>query len=99
MAWLGLVWLGPFSVDTYLPASPAIEATLGASTVEVQQTLTAYMFSFAIMILCRMRLGGAILFWFRWRCLPWLHWAVQLRIPLNIYGHSVYCKGYLPERV
>jgi len=43
--------LGPFSVDTYLPAFPSIEAILGASPIEVQQTLTAYMFAFAIMIL------------------------------------------------
>jgi len=43
--------LGPFSVDTYLPAFPSIETILGASPIEVQQTLTAYMFAFAIMIL------------------------------------------------
>lgn len=47
----GLAMLGPFSVDTYLPAFPNIEATLHASFIEVQQTLTAYMFSFGIMIL------------------------------------------------
>ena len=46
-----LAMLGPFSVDTYLPAFPSIEAILGASPIEVQQTLTAYMFAFAIMIL------------------------------------------------
>jgi DHA1 family bicyclomycin/chloramphenicol resistance-like MFS transporter len=47
----GLAMLGPFSVDTYLPAFPNIEATLHASFIEVQQTLTAYMFSFGVMIL------------------------------------------------
>jgi len=47
----GLAMLGPFSVDTYLPAFPNIEATLHASFLEVQQTLTAYMFSFGVMIL------------------------------------------------
>ncbi|MES2552207.1 MAG: multidrug effflux MFS transporter [Pseudomonadota bacterium] len=46
-----LAMLGPFSVDTYLPAFPSIEAMLVASPIEVQQTLTAYMFAFAIMIL------------------------------------------------
>ena len=46
-----LAMLGPFSVDTYLPAFPNIEASLHASFLEVQQTLTAYMFSFGIMIL------------------------------------------------
>lgn len=55
----GLAMLGPFSVDTYLPAFPAIEASLTASTIEVQQTLTAYMFSFAIMILWHGSLSDA----------------------------------------
>ena len=55
----GLAMLGPFSVDTYLPAFPNIEASLGASLIEVQQTLTAYMFSFAIMILWHGSLSDA----------------------------------------
>ena len=55
----GLAMLGPFSIDTYLPAFPAIEASLGASLIEVQQTLTAYMFSFAIMILWHGSLSDA----------------------------------------
>jgi len=46
-----LAMLGPFSIDTYLPAFPAIQQSLGATAIEVQQTLTVYMFSFAIMIL------------------------------------------------
>ena len=46
-----LAMLGPFSVDTYLPAFPNIQASLHASAIEVQQTLTAYMLSFAVMIL------------------------------------------------
>ncbi len=54
-----LAMLGPFSVDTYLPAFPNIEASLDASFVEVQQTLTAYMFSFAIMILWHGSLADA----------------------------------------
>lgn len=55
----GLAMLGPFSVDTYLPAFPAIEASLGTSLIQVQQTLTAYMFSFAIMILWHGSLSDA----------------------------------------
>lgn len=54
-----LAMLGPFSVDTYLPAFPNIETSLGANLVEVQQTLTAYMFSFAIMILWHGSLADA----------------------------------------
>ncbi len=46
-----LAMLGPFSIDTYLPAFPAIEQSLNTSAIEVQQTLTVYMFSFAVMIL------------------------------------------------
>jgi DHA1 family bicyclomycin/chloramphenicol resistance-like MFS transporter len=47
----GLAMLGPFSVDTYLPAFPNMQAELFATPLEVQQTLSAYMFSFAIMML------------------------------------------------
>lgn len=47
----GLAMIGPFAIDTYLPAFPNIEATLGASSIEVQQTLSIYMLSFAVMIL------------------------------------------------
>jgi len=46
-----LAMLGPFSVDTYLPAFPDIALDLHASTVQVQETLTFYMLSFAVMIL------------------------------------------------
>ncbi|MDQ7968044.1 MAG: multidrug effflux MFS transporter [Oxalicibacterium faecigallinarum] len=46
-----LAMLGPFSIDTYLPAFPAIQQSLNATAIEMQQTLTVYMFSFAVMIL------------------------------------------------
>lgn len=46
-----LAMLGPFSVDTYLPAFPQIERGLHASALEVQQSLTAYMLSFSLMVL------------------------------------------------
>jgi DHA1 family bicyclomycin/chloramphenicol resistance-like MFS transporter len=54
-----LAMLGPFSVDTYLPAFPNIEASLQASAIEVQQTLTAYMLAFALMILWHGALADA----------------------------------------
>jgi DHA1 family bicyclomycin/chloramphenicol resistance-like MFS transporter len=47
----GLAMLGPFSVDTYLPAFPQMQEALQATPMAVQQTLTAYMFSFALMML------------------------------------------------
>jgi len=46
-----LAMIGPFAIDTYLPAFPAIQADLGTTAIEVQQTLTVYMLSFAGMIL------------------------------------------------
>ncbi|HCE07795.1 MAG TPA: Bcr/CflA family drug resistance efflux transporter [Oxalobacteraceae bacterium] len=54
-----LAMLGPFSVDTYLPAFPNIQQSLHASANQVQQTLTAYMLSFAIMILWHGALSDA----------------------------------------
>ena len=41
--------LGPFSIDTYLPAFAGIAADLGASPVQMQQTLSAYLLGFALM--------------------------------------------------
>lgn len=47
LALLGM--LGPFSIDTYLPAFSGIATALGATPVEMQQTLSAYLFGFAFM--------------------------------------------------
>jgi DHA1 family bicyclomycin/chloramphenicol resistance-like MFS transporter len=41
--------LGPFSIDTYLPAFAGIARSLGATPVQMQQTLSAYLFGFALM--------------------------------------------------
>ena len=49
LALLGMV--GPFSIDTYLPAFPAISQALSATPVQMQQTLSAYLFGFAFMAL------------------------------------------------
>lgn len=49
LALLGMV--GPFSIDTYLPAFPAISQALAATPVQMQQTLSAYLFAFAFMTL------------------------------------------------
>jgi DHA1 family bicyclomycin/chloramphenicol resistance-like MFS transporter len=46
-----LAMLGPFSIDAYLPAFNAIQENLHATPIEVQQTLAAYMLSFAFMTL------------------------------------------------
>lgn len=46
-----LAAMGPFSIDTYLPAFPAIGTDLGATRIQVQQTLTAYLVPFGFLIL------------------------------------------------
>jgi len=58
--WRGPLWtlalllaalssLGPFAIDTYLPAFPGMAADLSASAVQMQQTLSTYLFGFALM--------------------------------------------------
>src|SRR3954469_25406248 len=47
LACLGM--LGPFSIDTYLPAFTGIAQAIKATPVEMQQTLSAYLFAFAVM--------------------------------------------------
>ncbi len=41
--------IGPFAVDTYLPAFAGIAADLHATPVQMQQTLSVYLFCFAVM--------------------------------------------------
>ena len=47
LACLGMI--GPFSIDTYLPAFAGIARSRGATPVEMQQTLSSYLFGFAVM--------------------------------------------------
>ena len=47
LALLGM--LGPFSIDTYLPAFSGMATSLSATPAEMQQTLSAYLFGFAFM--------------------------------------------------
>jgi MFS transporter, DHA1 family, multidrug resistance protein len=47
LALLGM--LGPFSIDTYIPAFAGITQALDATPVQMQQTLSAYLFGFAFM--------------------------------------------------
>ena len=47
LALLGM--LGPFSIDTYIPAFSGIAQAVNATPVEMQQTLSAYLFGFAFM--------------------------------------------------
>ncbi len=47
IASLGMI--GPFAIDTYLPAFAGIATSLDASPVQMQQTLSVYLFGFAFM--------------------------------------------------
>ena len=47
LASLGM--LGPFSIDTYLPAFEGIARSTGATPVQLQQTLSGYLLGFAVM--------------------------------------------------
>ena len=44
----GLTAVGPLTTDMYLPSLPEIARLLGASTAEVQFTISAYLFGFAV---------------------------------------------------
>ena len=55
-----LASLGPFSIDTYLPSFNDIGASLLATPLEVQQTLTAYLLPYALMTLWHGVLSDAL---------------------------------------
>jgi DHA1 family bicyclomycin/chloramphenicol resistance-like MFS transporter len=58
LACLGM--LGPFSIDTYLPAFSGIATSLGATPLQMQQTLSAYLLGFAVMNLFHGALSDSI---------------------------------------
>ena len=47
----GLAMVGPFSIDSYLPSFPAIARDFALTPLEVQQTMSAYLVTFAVMML------------------------------------------------
>jgi len=51
--------LGPFAIDMYLPAFGAIAAEFDTSAIAVQQTLSAYLFAYAFMMLWHGALSDA----------------------------------------
>lgn len=55
-----LAALGPFSIDTYLPSFQDIGTSLGATPLQVQQTLTAYLLPFALMTLWHGAISDAL---------------------------------------
>ncbi len=58
LACLGM--LGPFSIDTYLPAFAGIARSLGATPVQMQQTLSSYLIGFAVMNLFHGALSDSV---------------------------------------
>ncbi|MFA6178922.1 MAG: multidrug effflux MFS transporter [Candidatus Methylopumilus sp.] len=46
-----LAALAPFAIDTYLPAFPTLEKALHGTTLDIQQSLTFYLFPYALMTL------------------------------------------------
>ena len=66
LAVLGM--LGPFSIDTYIPAFSAIAQSLNATPVQMQQTLSAYLFGFAFMNLFHGALSDSF---GRWSVILW----------------------------
>jgi DHA1 family bicyclomycin/chloramphenicol resistance-like MFS transporter len=47
----GLAMIGPFTIDTYLPSFPAMGRDLAATPAQLQQTLSVYFLTFAVMTL------------------------------------------------
>ena len=58
LAMLGM--LGPFSIDTYIPAFSGMARSLNATPVQMQQTLSAYLFGFAFMSLFHGALSDSV---------------------------------------
>src|SRR5476649_483170 len=55
-----LAMLGPLSVDMYLPSFHAIGQEFNAPQLAVQQTLSAYLFAYAFMMLWHGALADAL---------------------------------------
>lgn len=55
-----LTAIGPFSIDTYLPSFHDMAVSLGATPLQVQQTLTAYFLPFAAMMLWHGAISDAL---------------------------------------
>ena len=58
LACLGMI--GPFSIDTYLPAFSGIATSLGATPVQMQQTLSSDLLGFAVMNLFHGALSDSV---------------------------------------
>ena len=55
-----LAALGPFAIDAYLPSFPEMMEKLGATQLEMQQTLTAFLLPFGVMTLWHGAISDAL---------------------------------------
>ncbi len=55
-----LSMIGPFAIDTYLPSFREMEASLHATPLQVQQSLTAYLLPFALICLWHGSISDAL---------------------------------------
>ncbi|WP_295997527.1 multidrug effflux MFS transporter [Rugamonas sp.] len=76
----GLTMVGPLAIDTYLPSFPAIALTFDTSALLVQQTLSAFLFCFAFMMLFYGTLSDS----FGRR--PVILWSLALYVAASIGG-------------
>jgi MFS family permease len=94
----GLGMLGPFAIDTYLPAFTGIAASLSATPLQMQQTLSAYLFGFAAMNLFHGSLADAMAAgrwcWQASRSSRWRRSAVRCPPPSARWSASVRCRGW-----
>lgn len=56
----GLAMFGPFSIDTIFPAFPQMAAQFGADKVAMQQTISVYLISYAVMSIVHGPLSDAL---------------------------------------
>lgn len=55
-----LATIGPFSIDTFLPAMATIGHALDAKPLEIQQALTVYLFCYGLMMLWHGAISDAV---------------------------------------
>ncbi len=56
----GLSMLGPFAIDTFFPAFPAIAKELSATPFQMQQTLSVYLIAYGVMAMLHGGLSDAV---------------------------------------
>src|SRR5678815_4267439 len=63
-----LAMFGPFTIDAFFPAFHAVQRSLGASDAQMQQTISVYLWAYAVMSLFHGPMSDA---WGRRRVVLW----------------------------